>query len=367
MQRLPLSIDGVACEVVIGPGTLSNVGTMAARDGRQRRALVVSDSTVAPLYGRAVVDSLVAAGAECRLAVVPAGEASKSPAQLAKLYDELAAFRVGRDGLLVAVGGGMVSDLTGFAAATWLRGVSFAICPTSLEAAVDAAIGGKTAVNHAAGKNLIGAFHQPSLVVIDPLCVQTLPRRDLVAGLAESIKHGLIADAAFVAWHEAQREGILARDPGVLEELIARNVAIKAGVVTQDPRERKGLRECLNFGHTVGHAIEASSTFAFRHGECVALGMVAAAHIARALGLLAGGADARIEALLAAFGLPIRYDQLPAYDVLAPYLASDKKVVGTQIRWVLLEGLGRTVIRSDVGEIVVRKALEALRGGGSAE
>ncbi len=362
MQRLPLSIDGAACEVVIGPGTLSGVGALVASAGRLPRTLVVSDATVAPLYARAVVESLAAAGTECRLTVVPAGEASKSPAQLAALYNELAAFRVGRDGLMVAVGGGVVSDLTGFAAATWLRGVGFAICPTSLEAAVDAAIGGKTAVNHAAGKNLIGAFHQPRLVVIDPLCMQTLPKRDLVAGLAESIKHGLIADAAFIAWHEAQREGILARDPALLEELIARNVGIKASVVTQDPRERKGLRECLNFGHTVGHAIEASSTYAFRHGECVALGMVAAAHIAQALGLLPHADYVRIETLLAAFGLPIRYEQLAGYDVLAPYLATDKKVTGTRIRWVLLDGVGRTVIRSDVGENVVREAVAALRG-----
>ncbi|MFH0980722.1 MAG: 3-dehydroquinate synthase [Planctomycetota bacterium] len=361
MKTFDYTFDGQRCRVTIGERVLRRAAEVISRGQGGAKVLVVSDANVAPLYADSVAESLNQAGLECRLAVVPAGEGSKSLEQLVFLYGELAAMRLGRDGFLVAVGGGVVSDLAGFAAATWLRGVDFVICPTTLEAAVDASLGGKTAINHAAGKNLIGAFHQPVHVVIDPLCLRTLARRDLVAGLAESIKHALIADETFVSWHETQRDAILACHPPTLEELVARNVAIKAGVVAQDARERTGVRAQLNFGHTLGHAIEAACGYELRHGECVALGMVGAARISRSLGLLGREECERVEALVGSFGLPVHYAQLPSYGVLASYMAGDKKVAAALARWVLLSGIGDTVIRSDVGEPLIQEAIESLR------
>jgi 3-dehydroquinate synthase len=361
MRALYYTFDGNPCRVTIGQGALKTAGSTISRVQRGGKVLVVSDSTVAPLYAEAVAASLREEGLECRLAVVPAGESSKSRDRLAMLYDELAAMRLGRDGFLAAIGGGVVSDLTGFAAATWLRGVDFVICPTTLEAMVDASIGGKTAVNHRAGKNLIGAFHQPTDVVTDPACLSTLPRRDVVAGLAESLKHGMIADEAFVLWHEMHRDAILAGDPQTVEELVARNVAIKAGIVAQDPREQGGIRERLNFGHTIGHAIEASCGYELRHGECVALGMVAAARLSRALGLLPEDECARVEAVVRSFGLPVRDERLASFEELASYLVSDKKVSAAKVRWVLLNGLGDTILRSGVEEALVRQVVESLR------
>ena len=360
MRTFDYTFDRKKCRVTIGEETLGSAGKLIARRRRAGKALVVSDSTVGPFYAEAVLDSLRDAGWECGLVVVPAGEDSKSLERLAVLYDELASMRLGREGLLVAVGGGVVSDLTGFAAATWLRGVDFAICPTTLEAAVDAAIGGKTAVNHPMGKNLIGAFHQPTDVIVDPACLGTLARRDRVAGLAESIKHALIADAAFVSWHEDQRGAIRACQPRTMEELIARNVAIKASIVAQDARERRGIRARLNFGHTIGHAIEVSCGYALRHGECVALGMVAAAWISNALGLLSDADCARVQGLVRSFDLPVRRDGLASYETLAPYIAGDKKVAASRVRWVLLSGVGSAVIRNDVHEETVRRAVDSL-------
>ncbi|MCP4591429.1 MAG: 3-dehydroquinate synthase [bacterium] len=360
MRSLEYTFDGRSCRVTIGCGALGPAGTRIAQEHRGGQALVVTDSCVADLYAESVLESLRAGGLRSNLAVIPEGEASKSLVQLSMLYDRLAELRLGRDGLLVAVGGGVVSDLTGLAAATWLRGVDFAVFPTTLEATVDASIGGKTGVNHSAGKNLIGAFHQPTNVVVDPDCLGSLPQRDLIAGLAESVKHALIDDEPFLTWHEVERERILAGAGEVMEELIARNIAIKAEVVSRDAREHSGERARLNFGHTVGHAIEASCGYELRHGECVALGMVAAIRISHALGLLTAEDCARACALIEAIGLPVRRDGLAPYATLASFMASDKKVAGTLIRWVLLDGLGGTIIRDDVPEAITRDAVGSL-------
>ena len=361
MRSCTYTFDGHACRVSIGVDILAAVGELISRCGRGPKVLVVSDSNVAPLYADAVLASMRGVGLECRLAVVPPGERSKSSEQLAALYDKLASMRLGRDGLVVSVGGGVVNDLAGYAAATWLRGVDFVTCPTSLLAAVDASVGGKTGVNHHAGKNLIGAFHQPVEVVVDAACLRTLDRRDLVAGLAESLKHGLIEDRAFVLWHETHRKAIMAWRTETLAELAARNIAIKARIVEQDPREQSGVRARLNFGHTIGHAIERSCGYELRHGECVALGMVAAARMSRALGLLGADDCVRVEALVQSFGLPVRYEELASFETLAPFIAGDKKVAAACVRWVLLTDLGAPVVRDDVPEDAVRQAVESLR------
>lgn len=241
----------------------------------------------------------------------------------------------------------MVGDLTGFLAATWLRGVPFVQVPTTLEADVDAAVGGKTAVNHAAGKNLIGAFHQPRMVLIDTGTLATLDERDHRAGLAESVKHGIIRDAEFFTWHEDRARAILDRDEAVLGELIERNCRIKAEVVAADEREA-GLRAILNFGHTIGHAIESDQAYALRHGECVALGMVAATEIAVARGMLARRDADRITVLLKKMGLATRLRQPADPEVLTALMQKDKKVQSGKIRFVLPTGIGEVVTVSDV-------------------
>jgi 3-dehydroquinate synthase len=315
---------------------------------------------VAPLYAETVTRSLARAGLTSELHVLPPGEESKSLAQAAALYDRLAAGRYGRDATLLALGGGAVSDLTGFVAATWMRGVRFVICPTTLEADVDACIGGKTAVNHSTGKNLIGAFHQPSLVLIDPDCLGTLSQRDLVAGLGESIKHAVIAAPAFLEWHLDSRDAILSRDSEVLAELIERNLRIKAEVVARDERDASGVRAVLNFGHTVGHAVERWCNYQRRHGECVALGMVAACQLSVRMGLLDEASRAAVLDTIHAYGLPTSLEaDLPAEELLG-YIAGDKKAAGGRVRYVLLHGIGRTVLRDDVPDDLVVEAIGVL-------
>ena len=346
--------------VRIADGLLSTVGRSLAGAGLGGRVLVVTDEHVKPLYADRTMRSLEEAGLETGLHVVAPGDQSKSLAQASALYDRLATGRFARDSTVLALGGGMVSDLAGFVAATWMRGVRHVICPTTLEADIDASIGGKTAVNHPAGKNLVGAFHQPAMVLIDPSCLGSLTQRDLVAGLGESVKHAAIRDPAFLEWHRAHREAILAREAPALEELIGRNVRIKAEVVRQDERERRGVREALNFGHTIGHALEAWSGFERRHGECVALGMVAACRLSVDLGLLDEPAERMLLETIEAFGLPVSLGSAVPIEEIRSYVQHDKKIAGDRVRFVLLDGLGRTVLRDDVPEAAVLEALAAL-------
>jgi len=290
MSEFHLNIGDAKTLVQVRQGALDEFGSTVSRimDGPSpQRVLIVSDNRVAPLYARRVQDSLLLAGFDIQTHVFPSGEASKNQNVLAEVYTSLACARINRDDLVVAIGGGVVSDLAGFAAATWLRGIRWAICPTTLEADVDASIGGKTAVNLAEGKNLVGAFHQPMLVAVDPSCLQTLDRRDVRAGLAESIKHALICDESFLTWHESNVEKLLALDSSILGELIERNIRIKGKTIENDARERRGSRILLNFGHTIGHAIELCSDYRLRHGECVALGIIAACKLSRMLNMLA--------------------------------------------------------------------------------
>jgi 3-dehydroquinate synthase len=263
--------------------------------------------------------------------------------QLGAVYDDLAAGGHERGEPIIALGGGVVGDLAGLAAATWLRGVPLVQCPTTLEADIDASIGGKTAINHAGGKNLIGAFHQPAMVCIDPQCLDTLPRRDFVAGLAESVKHAVIADADFLAWHEEHADAILDRKPAILTELILRNCRIKAAVVVEDERE-SGVggvgRAALNFGHTAGHALESLSEFDHRHGEAVALGMVVALDLAVGLAGFPGSSRDRIESLLQRLGLPTRLARLPPTHEVAALMQRDKKSRRRTVRFVLPERIG---------------------------
>ncbi len=297
MPGIDIRINEQSTRVHIAPGALASAGRVVGERIGAGVVLIVTDDHVGSLYGDAVLNSFAEVGITPCVHTVPAGERSKCVARAEDLYAAAARAGLARDGHVFALGGGVVSDLAGFVAATWMRGVGFAICPTTVEACIDASIGGKTAINIPAGKNLVGAFHQPHTVIIDPNCLSTLPARDVRAGLAESVKHALITSESMLAWHEDQLEAILACDPGVTTELIVRNVRIKADIVERDATERTGVRMLLNFGHTIGHAIESCSGYALRHGECVALGMLGVCRLSETLGLLDTSIVKRVSSL----------------------------------------------------------------------
>ena len=308
---------------------------------------VISDDRVAPLYASLVLSRLAQGGFTGQLVTVPAGEGSKTLESASRLYDHLVSRRAGRDHLVLSLGGGMVGDLAGFVAATYMRGVSLVCLPTSLLAMVDSAIGGKTAVNHPQGKNLIGAFYQPRLVLADVQTLSTLPRRELVEGWAETIKHALIQDPALLLDLEEQADRLLALDPELTPAIIRRSAAIKAAVVSQDEREA-ALRLILNYGHTVGHGLEAASGYGrYLHGEAVAVGMVAAGRIGVEAGVTPRELASRQEALLARYGLPVWAEGVSAPRVLEA-MALDKKALDQSLRWVLLQAAGVPVIRDDI-------------------
>lgn len=361
-RQIPVNLGERSYAVSVGVGLLERLGRFVKALPDARRAVVVADSHVADLYGRACLDSLLLAGLQADLVSFPAGEAHKTLETYAKLLDAIFALQppLDRRAIVVAVGGGVTGDLAGFVAATALRGIRFVQCPTTLLSAVDASVGGKTGVDHPAGKNLIGAFHQPSAVVIDVTTLRTLPDAELASGLAECVKHAVIRDASLLDFLEARRTDVLARDGECLGELIARNVAIKAAVVSADERER-GERAELNFGHTVGHAIETLLGYgAISHGAAVSLGMVAACGLAVDRGLLRASDAARVESLLLALGLPVRWKDLdPA--ALWDLMLRDKKAQAGQVRMILPVRLGEVKIFADLAPEAVAQAVRRLR------
>ena len=344
----------------IAPGLLDD-GALLASHLRGRHALIVSDSQVAPLYAQRVQAALAAARPDAKLAlhVFDAGEASKTLANFSGVIDALAALGATRDACVYALGGGVVGDLAGFAAACWMRGIDVVQLPTTLLAMVDSSVGGKTAVDIAQGKNLVGAFHPPCAVIADTAALRTLPPRELRAGFAEVIKYGAIVDAPFLDWLDADADGLLAGDHAVLAEAIARSCAHKAAIVERDPFER-GERALLNFGHTFGHAIETEQGYGgLNHGEAVAVGMVLAARLSTLLGLADAADGERLRALLARFGLPTTLppDLDPA--ALVARMRLDKKAQGSGLRFVLWNGAGKARVVADVAEA---RVLDALRG-----
>lgn len=361
--EVPLA--GRTYPIDIGRKALRQLGARLRDRCPANRATIITDENVGPLYAKDVQASLEAAGIESAILCVPAGDATKSLDQAARLYDALAARRHGRDEPIIALGGGMVGDLAGFAAATWLRGVPFVQCPTTMEADVDASVGGKTAVNHPAGKNLIGAFHQPILVCIDTACLATLERRDFLAGLAESVKHAVIRDPGFLDWHEKSVDAIHAQQPDTLVELIRRNCENKAAVVVADERETDDCgvgRAALNFGHTIGHAIEAQLHYQLRHGEAVALGMVAAMDLAVRHSGFEEVERKRVESLLAALGLPVRARSVLDTADLIARLGMDKKVRHRTVRFILPVRIGEVCWFDAAPASDVVQAIERLKG-----
>jgi len=346
----------------IGPGLLSQLGTMARQAAPHDRAALIIDDKIADTHGRAAEASLKSAGYDPLVATMTAGEDHKNLSTVQALYHKLLDERLERKSPVVALGGGIVGDTGGFVAASYLRGVPFIQCPTTLLAMVDASVGGKVGVNMPQGKNLIGAFHQPALVVIDTDTLKTLPKRDFICGLAECVKHGVIRDPDLFNWIDANTQPILDQDPGALVELIERNVRIKAAVVMEDEKEA-GIRAHLNFGHTFAHAIEAGTEYGlYRHGEAVSLGMVAAARLAAAIGRCDKSLVDRLVALLEKTGLPTSANGLPANDKLTSIMRSDKKVADGQVRLVLPDQLGVVSIVNDTPHDAVAKAWDSLRG-----
>ena len=345
--------------MIIGAGLLGEIGRRLRPLTQSKKAVLVYDTNLPPEHRSTVLASLSGGFetvVECRL---PPGEDHKTVATVDRIYDTALRAAVDRSTPLVALGGGVIGDTAGFAAASILRGVPFVQVPTTLLSMVDASVGGKTGVNHAVGKNLIGAFHQPIAVFADPTTLKTLPPRELRGGLAECIKHDLIRDAEGFSRLERDIDKALALDMNYLASLIAHNVAIKARVVEADPFE-KGERAHLNFGHTFGHAIENVSHYEYSHGESVALGMAAASQLALDLGMLDGASRRRIVGVIEKAGLPNRGMKLDAGAVVDA-MAFDKKVKSGRLRFVLPDRIGHVVIRDDVPTDAVRNAVESLR------
>jgi len=343
MERLHIELGERSYPILIGPGLLDAAALLdeaiAARD-----VLVVTNATVAPLYLERLVRAL--AGRRVASLVLPDGERYKTLDTVAHVLDALVERRMNRDACVVALGGGVIGDLAGFAAACYQRGVDFVQAPTTLLAQVDSSVGGKTGVNHPGGKNLIGAFHQPRAVVSDTGTLATLPPRELRAGLAEVIKYGLVADRGFLDWIEGSLEALLALDAAALAHAIRRCCEIKAEIVAEDEREH-GRRALLNLGHTFGHAIEAATGYGeWLHGEAVGAGMLMAADLSRRLGWLDAADLVRVRTLLARAGLPVEAPPIGAVRALE-LMAMDKKVLAGRIRLVLMRRLGEGVVSGD--------------------
>ncbi len=353
MAVIPVELAGRPYEVHVGTGLLADMISHCRGRLRKRGVPIVTDANVHTAWGAVVDHALREAGHEPHWRILPAGEATKSWDQLAATVNWLLECEVERGDHIIALGGGVIGDLTGFAAAILKRGCHFIQLPTTLLAQVDSSVGGKTAINTPAGKNLVGAFHQPSLVLADLAALETLPARELGAGYAEVVKYGLIGDAPFFTWCEENGPALLAGDTALREYAVAHSVKAKARIVAEDERETTGTRALLNLGHTFGHALEAETGFSDRllHGEGVALGMVLAARYSAHIGLMGAGEARRIEDVIAASGLPAKLSTL-GLDcdgrTLANHMLHDKKMDAGTLPFVLMKGIGHAFLARDV-------------------
>jgi 3-dehydroquinate synthase len=358
VQRIEVKLGLRSYPILIGAGVMDR-GDELAKAIPARDVLLVTNTTVGPLYAQRLTAAL--ALRRCIEVALPDGEVHKTLANVSRMLDVLVANRFSRDACVVALGGGVVGDMAGFAAACYQRGISFVQVPTTLLAQVDSSVGGKTGVNHPGGKNLIGAFHQPAAVFADTNSLNTLPDRELRAGLAEVIKYGLIVDREFFDWLEANAAALLARDPAALAHAIKRSCEIKAEIVGRDEREQ-GERALLNLGHTFGHAIESATNYStWLHGEAVAAGMLLATDMSARLGWVNAADVGRVERILAAFGLPVDVSSLAA-DTLADKMKIDKKVAAGRIRLVLLKAIGKSVVTGDYEDAALHETLRARCG-----
>jgi 3-dehydroquinate synthase len=363
MRKLTVNLAERSYEILVGSGLLEDE-SLLSRVLTQGRVAVVTNTTVAPLYLGQVTRMLNALGREIVTVVLPDGEHYKDWQTLNLIFDALLGASCERETTLLALGGGVVGDMAGFAAACYQRGMPFVQLPTTLLSQVDSSVGGKTAINHPLGKNMIGAFYQPRLVLADIATLATLPARELSAGMAEVIKYGVIRDVEFFAWLESNVEGLMAREVGLLEEAVLRSCRHKAEIVANDEREA-GDRALLNLGHTFGHAIEAGMGYGvWLHGEAVAVGMLMAAELSCLLGGLKREEVGRLEALLTRSGLPIRGPEL-AVDRYVELMQHDKKVSKGKLRFVLPKAIGAATVTGDVPPQLVEQAIVARSPRGS--
>lgn len=359
MKKVDVRTEGARYEIQVGHGILEQVGAACAALGLGRRVALITDETIGGFYLEPVSSSLSAAGFEVLEVLAPGGEGSKNLSAIEGVFSQLIEAGLDRGAWVLALGGGILGDMAGFVAATYLRGVPFVQVPTTIVAQVDSSIGGKTGINHTLGKNLIGAFHQPKLVFSDTATLRSLPREERVSGLAEVVKHGIIRDPELFAFLEGHIEEVIDMSIGSddLDWLIARNATIKAAVVSSDEKEG-GLRAILNYGHTIGHAIEAATDYArYRHGEAVILGMLAVGEIAFRRGLLCGEDRRRQDALLERLGVPEGLSNVLPEHILERTRA-DKKRIDGKARYILAQSIGTVEIDDDVDDASALAAIE---------
>jgi 3-dehydroquinate synthase len=355
MKKIRVNLARYSYDVLIGAGLLTLVGLFLKEKGYADKAVVITDPNVKSRYGEVLEQSLTKNGFKVTTLVVPAGEDQKSLDNAVRLYEQLTDAYAERSTPIVALGGGVIGDLTGFVAATYLRGVPFVQLPTTLLAQVDSSVGGKVAVDHERLKNKIGAFHQPRLVIADTDTLKTLPKAELANGLAEAIKTAAVRGKEFFVYLEQNVEKLRALDISALEEAVYQCVSIKAEIVEKDERDA-GLRNILNYGHTIGHAIESVSHFGVRHGEAVAVGMVVAARISNRMGLLSYSEVDRLITLVEKAGLPARMPDLDTSAILKA-MRHDKKVESGQVRFVLLKEIGDVIMSDEVSPVLVAEVL----------
>ena len=355
-----VNLGGQSYSIDVERGGLTTIGPRLRALGVGSRTALVTSASILRLYGKAVIESLEEAGFMVTVVDVPEGESAKTLAIAEQCWNALLAAGLDRTSTVLALGGGAVGDLAGFVAGTYMRGANFVPLPTTVLAQVDASIGGKTAVDHPTAKNLIGVFHQPRLVLVDSSTAATLPDRDFRSGLAEIVKHGIVLDAAYFADLEASVRDILARDGTTLERIIGGSCRLKAGVIERDPQEKSELRFALNYGHTIGHALEAVTAYGrWTHGEAVSLGIVAEARLAARLGIATAETAERQQRLLATLGLPVAAAGLDADAVLAA-IRRDKKARDGRVPFVLAPAIGTFRVVYDVDPADIRAILASL-------
>lgn len=358
MKQVQVGLDERSYPIIIKEGILLEVGPELKKRQIGKRYIVIADDKVAGLFGQQVVDSIKASGLDVELVTFPHGEVNKNLQTIADLASSLASLGVDRKDALVALGGGVTGDITGFVAAIYMRGIAFVQIPTTLLAQVDSSVGGKTGVDIPEGKNLVGCFYQPQCVLVDPAVLRELPREELLNGLAEVIKYGVIYDADFFNFLATNRKAILALDMAIVEAVVAHCCTIKAEVVAADEREAD-LRRILNYGHTLGHAVEAASNFTIAHGSAVAIGMVAVNKIAVGKSLLSAERAEKVHDLLQAYGLPVAVPPELDRAQMKGFLLTDKKTVGGKPFFVVPTQIGKVFITDDVEEGLIDAALSS--------
>jgi len=356
MEKIRVKLGERSYDICIGSNILKDIGLRLKAFGISRKIAIISNPTVYKLYGKKVLTAIKSAGFDVIPVIIPDGEKYKGISTVQKIYEELLKHRLDRKSALIALGGGVIGDITGFAASTYMRGIDYIQIPTTLLAQVDSSVGGKTGVNHKLGKNMIGTFYQPKLVWIDIDTLKTLPRRELLAGLAEVIKYGVIKDARFFAFLEDKRDKILGLDKKTAGHIVKRSCEIKAAVVAKDERE-SGLRAILNYGHTIGHAIETVTKYKkYLHGEAVAIGMNLEAKLAEALKLLKERDALRIKSLIDSYGLPSEMPKGINMNSLMPSMQLDKKTVAGELKFILPERIGKVKIQKGIDFKKIKKS-----------